>query len=151
MNMLEIQRYDWGLGSDPELRRLYDQERLILDATNILHRLLRRKGINKAQLAKLLGRSPAYVTQALNGNRNLTLRTLADFASVMGYTISLSEARRVATFRQEASGSSGSSGFGPYPAKRGFTTFHANFVNSDLKESDDYRGAAHDQKAACGA
>lgn len=44
---------------------------------------------NKAQLAERLGKSKAYVTQVLSGSRNMTLRTLADFAFALGFRVEL--------------------------------------------------------------
>lgn len=60
--------------------RLLCQERLLLDATEAIWAELRRTGIRKSELAERLGVSKAYVTQALDAGRNLTLRTVADFA-----------------------------------------------------------------------
>lgn len=71
-------------------RRLLDQESLILEATSVLSELMRAEGISRAELARRLGRSKAYVTQALRGQRNLTLRTLADLAGAVGYRVRLS-------------------------------------------------------------
>ncbi len=60
--------------------RLLAQERLIVAVTEALWEELERAGVRRADLADRLGVSKAYVTQALNGGQNLTLRTLADFA-----------------------------------------------------------------------
>ncbi len=46
-----------------------------------------REGITKAALARRLGKSKAYVTQALSGGRNMTLRTLAEFAWACGASV----------------------------------------------------------------
>ena len=60
--------------------RLLAQERLIVDVIGSLWEELERSKVRKTDLADRLGVSRAYVTQALNGGRNLSLRTLADFA-----------------------------------------------------------------------
>ena len=60
--------------------RLYEQERLVLAATEDLCELMVRQDVSKAELARRLGTSRANITQLLNGSRNLTLRTLADLA-----------------------------------------------------------------------
>lgn len=70
-------------------RRLLEQESLILEATELLSDLMASEGITKSELARRLGRSRAYVTQALRGQRNLTLRTLADLAGAVGYRVRL--------------------------------------------------------------
>jgi hypothetical protein len=60
--------------------RVAKQEDFILDATEAIWGEMRRRGIRKSDLAETLGVSKAYITQALDGGRNLTLRSLADFA-----------------------------------------------------------------------
>lgn len=66
------------LMSDPEGRRLLEQERVLLEATEAICRLMRASNVTKSDLAERLGRSPAFVTKLLRGNNNFTLRTLAD-------------------------------------------------------------------------
>lgn len=61
----------------PEARRLYEQERLILGATEAVAEAMAERDITRAQLADALGTSRANVTQLLSGSRNMTLRTLA--------------------------------------------------------------------------
>lgn len=66
-----------------EHARVYAQEGLILDVTEAIWEEMEKSGIKKKDLAKMLGKSPAYITQLLNGSRNMTLRTLADIAFAM--------------------------------------------------------------------
>lgn len=68
---------------NPTGRRIFEQERLIVDATELLSIVIARSGTKRAELAEKLGRSKAYVTQMLRGNQNLTLRTLADVFCVL--------------------------------------------------------------------
>lgn len=75
---------------DAAERRQYEQERLILWATERLAEMMSEKALSKADLARALGTSRAYVTNLLSGRTNLTLRTLADVAAVMGFRIELS-------------------------------------------------------------
>lgn len=70
-------------------RRLYEQERLLVEATELLCETMEKKGISRAQLARRLGKSKAYITQILRGNQNMTLRTLADISDVLDVRISL--------------------------------------------------------------
>jgi transcriptional regulator with XRE-family HTH domain len=72
---------------DPEFRKLLSQEELILEVTEFICKLMRDKKITRKQLADLLGKSKGFVSQLLNGGRNLTLRTLADIFYVLGYKI----------------------------------------------------------------
>lgn len=68
----------------PEIARLLAQEELILDITEQICEFLEKEKISRADLARRLGKSKAFVTQLLGGGRNLTLRTLADVISVLG-------------------------------------------------------------------
>jgi antitoxin component HigA of HigAB toxin-antitoxin module len=72
---------------DPERRRIFEQERLLVDATELLARVMEMSGTKRADLANKLGRSKSYVTQMLRGNQNLTLKTLADVFCVLNYRL----------------------------------------------------------------
>lgn len=67
----------------PERRRVFEQERLMVDATELLSTVMELRGTTRAELAEQLGRSKAYITQMLRGNQNLTLRTIADVFCVL--------------------------------------------------------------------
>lgn len=71
----------------PREQQTFEEERAVLLATEEILRLMEKEGITKVNLAKALGKSKAYVTQALSGGRNMTLRTLAAFAWACGYSI----------------------------------------------------------------
>lgn len=66
-----------------------EEERLILEATELIEELLDQKDINRKQLADRLGKSKAHVTQLLSGERNLTLRTLAELAYNLSHRLHL--------------------------------------------------------------
>jgi transcriptional regulator with XRE-family HTH domain len=66
---------------------LYHEERVVLEATEEIVHLMEKAGKTKADLAKTLGKSKAYITQALSGGRNMTLRTFASFAWACGYSL----------------------------------------------------------------
>ena len=74
---------------DPEFRRLLAQEELILEVTEVLCGLLEEEKISRKELADRLGTSKGFVSQLLNGGRNLTLRTVADILHVLGYKVSI--------------------------------------------------------------
>lgn len=74
----------------PEARRLYEQERLIAWATNTISEAMEEGNVSKADLARLLETSRANVTALLSGGRNMTLRTLADVACVLGHRVEVS-------------------------------------------------------------
>jgi len=75
--------------SDPEFRRLLAQEELILEVTETLCELLEKENVSRKDLADRLGKTKGFVSQLLNGGRNLTLRTVADILYVLGYKVTL--------------------------------------------------------------
>jgi|DewCreStandDraft_4_1066084.scaffolds.fasta_scaffold150268_2 transcriptional regulator with XRE-family HTH domain len=84
-----MEKFDWGFENDPELQRIYNQEKLIWEAAEVLQNMVREEKITKSDLARALGKTPAYVSRALNGSSNLTLRTLADVAGVLNYDVAI--------------------------------------------------------------
>jgi antitoxin component HigA of HigAB toxin-antitoxin module len=64
--------------SSAQNRKIYEQERLLVDAAELLSLVMEKRHVSRAQLASKLGKSKAHVTQVLRGNENLTLRTLAE-------------------------------------------------------------------------
>jgi len=74
----------------PKARRLYEQERLVAWATEKISEAMEEGNVSKADLARLLETSRANVTALLSGGRNMTLRTLADVACVLGHRVEVS-------------------------------------------------------------
>ncbi len=74
---------------DPEFARLMAQGELIMEVTETLWDLLEKEKISRKELADRLGKTKGFVSQLLNGGRNLTLRTVADILHVLGYKVSL--------------------------------------------------------------
>ena len=64
--------------STPGNERIYEQQRLLVEATELISSVMENTHVKRGELAHRLGRSKAYVTQILRGNQNLTLKTLAD-------------------------------------------------------------------------
>lgn len=58
--------------------KLFQQERIILETTELICKIMEERSINKAELAMKLGRSKGYITQLLDGSANMTLRTISD-------------------------------------------------------------------------
>jgi transcriptional regulator with XRE-family HTH domain len=71
----------------PENRRLYRQEKLLVDVTELLASVMQTKGMSRAELARAIGKSKAFVTQVLRGNQNMTLRTVADLFGAMRHEV----------------------------------------------------------------
>lgn len=74
---------------DEESRRLYEQERLVAWIGEHLATSLEEAGMTRAELARKLGTSRAYVTRVLQGSSNLTLRSLSDLAWAAGSRVTI--------------------------------------------------------------
>jgi len=77
------------LMEDPEYRRLYAIEGPVADAAEELARWMQIQGASKADLARRLGKSRAWVTHLLSGKANTTLRTLAEVMYALGARVEL--------------------------------------------------------------
>jgi hypothetical protein len=73
----------------PGNQRIYEQERLLVEATELISSVMDSTQTKRGELAQRLGRSKAYVTQILRGNRNLTLKTFADVCWALNYRVVL--------------------------------------------------------------
>ena len=49
--------------------------------------LMEQEGINKAELARRLGKSRAYITKVLQGGENLTIESMVKIGLVLGYKL----------------------------------------------------------------
>lgn len=72
----QIQQWD----TDPE----FILEGVLTKATERICELMDKHGISRAELARRLGKSRAYVTRLLNGQPNMTLKTLIEIAVALG-------------------------------------------------------------------
>jgi transcriptional regulator with XRE-family HTH domain len=79
------------VAADPERMKAYQQERLILDVTELISRRMEEHGVSRAELAKRLGRSKGYITQLLDGRANMTLRTVSDVMLALGRTMTVAD------------------------------------------------------------
>lgn len=75
---------------DPKNLRLFQQERLLFDVTEQMCKSMKKKGISRSQLAKLLGKSKGRISQILDGERNLTLRIVANVFTALGQSTVIS-------------------------------------------------------------
>lgn len=55
-------------------------ESAILEITEEIVARMKQLGVSKSDLAKLLGKSPAFITKLLQGNNNFTLETIVKIA-----------------------------------------------------------------------
>jgi len=78
------------LRSDKKEMRLYQQEWLILEVTELVASVMEEKGVKKVDLAERLDRSKGYITQLLDGRANMTLRTVADIMWALDSSLGVS-------------------------------------------------------------
>jgi transcriptional regulator with XRE-family HTH domain len=71
--------------SEPDLE--LEQERFILDLTEMITELMLQTDTSRSELASLLKTSRGNVTQILSGARNLTVRTLCDVVGALGFRV----------------------------------------------------------------
>lgn len=83
---------DWieRLSADTRSRAIVEQERLLVEVTESIAALMSQLDVHRSELAKRIGRSPAYVTKILRGDNNFTLRTLSDVFFALGRSVHLS-------------------------------------------------------------
>src|SRR5271157_5540161 len=75
--------------SDPKRRRVYEQEALAFEASELISRLMEDQEINKSELAGRVGTSKSHSTNLLSGSRNITMHTLADLTFALGHKIEM--------------------------------------------------------------
>lgn len=68
------------LMDDEEFRREFIVEKFISECTEVLARVMEERKVTKAEVARKMGKSRAWMTQLLNGGRNVTARTIAEVA-----------------------------------------------------------------------
>lgn len=82
-------RYGTAL-SNPVIRRVFEEELLVNEATDTVAGLLASFGITQKELAKRLAVSPGRVSQILSGAENLTLKSLGALGWALGVRFELS-------------------------------------------------------------
>jgi transcriptional regulator with XRE-family HTH domain len=81
--------------NDPD----YWAEALKLDFAEEVGRLMEEKKVSRAELARRLGTSPAYVTKILHWTANLTLASMSKIALAFGSRVVLALAPKDASLR----------------------------------------------------
>src|ERR1039457_6437770 len=77
------------LMEDPEFRTLLSVEALVAEASEGIARLMAEQNVSKADLARRLNKSRAWVTQLLSGKANMTGRTLAEVVYALDAEVKL--------------------------------------------------------------
>jgi transcriptional regulator with XRE-family HTH domain len=71
------------LMENPEFQKLLSIELLVAETSEEIARLMAESGVSKADLARRLNKSRAWVTQLLSGKSNMTIRTLGEVLYVL--------------------------------------------------------------------
>ena len=71
--------------------QIWQQERIIFEATERICELMEIQEVSKAELSRSLGKSKSYITQLLDGQANMTLRTLSDVFTSLNRAVHLSD------------------------------------------------------------
>lgn len=71
--------------------RLYQQERAILEVTELVCQLMDEQDVSRSELATRLGRTKGYITQLLDGRANMTVRTISDVFTALGRAVHFQE------------------------------------------------------------
>lgn len=66
------------------------QDVLIYNTSELVFKMLLDAEVSQSELARRMGVSPASVSQMLSGERNLTLRSLANIADALDQSIEIS-------------------------------------------------------------
>src|SRR5688500_6363140 len=61
----------------------FQSEEAKQEIADMIHELLAHRGVSRAELARRLGKSRAYVTQLLRGGTNVTIETLGSIADAL--------------------------------------------------------------------
>ena len=67
--------------------RLFQQERLISEITELMCQTMKDQGVSRTQLAEQLHKTKGRISQILNSGTNLTLRTVADIFTLLGKSL----------------------------------------------------------------
>lgn len=130
---------------DPEFRKLYAIEGLITDTAQLIWDLMERRNLKQADLARLLNKTPAFVSQLLNGKANMTVRTLAEVVYALSATVKI-KAQDESNSTREAVDEPQMQTFRiQMPARESVSHFHwkgPEIVQSKPRDSDTPSGVA---------
>jgi transcriptional regulator with XRE-family HTH domain len=76
--------------ADEKGTRLFHQEKLAAELTELMCKAMRERGVNRSALATLLHKSKGRISQILNAETNFTVRTVADIFTVLGKVMKVS-------------------------------------------------------------
>ncbi len=77
------------LREDPRYALEFDKNEFIVSVTEEICDILEKEGITRQELAVRMDKTKGFVSQLLNGGRNMTLETLALISNALGYRASI--------------------------------------------------------------
>ena len=88
----------WFRGELDAIRGTFEfrLERVLFQVAEEISRLMHEQNMSRAEIAERLGVSRAYVTKILNGNPNLTIKTMLRLAEALGRELAIQFAPNVA-------------------------------------------------------
>ena len=106
--MVDIERYR-QMFQEAESHADYWIDGPISEFTEDLARLMEEKDVNRAELARRMGTSRAYITKMLGGNANFTLLTMVKLAMALdgAVHIHIADKRAVTRWRDKMPGQAG--------------------------------------------
>jgi transcriptional regulator with XRE-family HTH domain len=78
--------------ADPSYALTYAREAAMIEASETISTALEQSGMTRAALARALNVSPSEITARLQGERNITVRKLAETIHVLGGRLEISAA-----------------------------------------------------------
>ncbi|MEQ8966186.1 MAG: helix-turn-helix transcriptional regulator [Azospirillaceae bacterium] len=79
--------------AEAEASPAYHVEGVVLAFTDGVQRRMAAQGVSRAELARRLGTSQAYVTKLFNGSANFTVETMVKIAMALGTDLEIGLAR----------------------------------------------------------
>ena len=77
--------------------RLYQQERAILEVTELVCEVMEEQDVSRSELARRIGKTKGYITQLLDGRANMTVRTISDVFVALDRAVHFQEGPLAAT------------------------------------------------------
>ena len=75
--------------SDPAFQRVYAEESALIEASEVVAKVMEKEDVTRSALARTLGVSRSEITTLLSGNRNMTLRKLAATLDALGWRLQI--------------------------------------------------------------
>ena len=73
--------------STPDGAKALRQEEFIFEVAELICKLMKQQGVSRTELANRMGKSKGRISQLLDGEANLTLRTLSDIFDALGHKV----------------------------------------------------------------